>query len=82
MLKYRGIHEKGSGDVVSDFCYAIYNIYLSLCTWTAETTSPEPFSWNPLYNNAIKKTIKFPKGSRKKSSSTNGQAIKEKKTFF
>ena len=29
---YRGIPEKGSGDVVSSFCYTIYNnIYLSLC---------------------------------------------------
>ena len=41
---YRGIHEKGSGDVVSAICYTIYTIYLSLCTPTAETTSPETFS--------------------------------------
>ena len=37
---YRGIHEKGSGDVVSA---VIYTIYLSLSTQTAETTSPESF---------------------------------------
>ena len=35
----RGIHEKGSGDVVSAVCYTIYSIYLSLCIQTAETTS-------------------------------------------
>ena len=40
----RGIHEKGSGDVVSAIFYTTYNIYLSLFTQTAETTSPEPFS--------------------------------------
>ena len=38
---YRGIHEKGSGNVVSAVCYTIY---IFLCTQTAETTSPEPFS--------------------------------------
>ena len=27
----------------------IYTIYLSLCTQTAMTTSPEPFLWIPLY---------------------------------
>ena len=42
--KYRGIHEKGSGVVVSAVCYTIYTIYLSLCTKTAETTSLEPIS--------------------------------------
>ena len=47
-LEYRGIHERGSGDVVSAVCYTIQPIYLSLCTQTAETTSPEP-SWIPLY---------------------------------
>ena len=36
---YRGIREKGSGDVVSAVCYTIYTIYLSLCT----QTSPDPF---------------------------------------
>ena len=46
---YRGIHEKGSDDVVSAVCCTIYNIYLSLCTQTADTTSSEPFSWIPLY---------------------------------
>ena len=40
----RGIHEKGSGDVVSAVCYTIYTIYLSLCTQKAETISPKPFS--------------------------------------
>ena len=29
--------------------YSIYTIYISLCTQTAETTSPEPFSRIPLY---------------------------------
>ena len=29
---YRGIHKKGSGDVVSAVCYTIYITYLSLCT--------------------------------------------------
>ena len=29
-------------------CYSLYNIYISLCTQTAETTSPEPLSWIPL----------------------------------
>ena len=47
------IHEKlqvqgnlqGSGDVVSAVCYTIYiyYLYISLCTQTAETTSPVPF---------------------------------------
>ena len=37
---YRGIHDKGSGDVVSVLCYTIY---LSLCTKTAEMKSPDPF---------------------------------------
>ena len=40
-LKYRDIHEKGSEDVASAVSYTIY---LSLCTHTAETTSPEHFS--------------------------------------
>ena len=31
----RGIHEKGSGDVVSAVCYTIYTTYLSLCTQTS-----------------------------------------------
>ena len=44
MLIYRGIHEKGSDDVVSAICYTKYTIYLSLCTQTAETASPDPFS--------------------------------------
>ena len=48
---YEGIHEKGSGDVVSTACYTIYTIYIFLCTQTAETTYPEPFSWIPLYQN-------------------------------
>ena len=39
LIGYRGIHEKGSGDVVAAVCYTVYTIYLSLCT-----TSPEPFS--------------------------------------
>ena len=43
-FRYRGIHEKSSGDVVSAVCYTICAIYLSLFTQTAETTSPEPFS--------------------------------------
>ena len=33
-FRHRGIHEKGSGDVVSAVCYTIY---LPLCTQTAET---------------------------------------------
>ena len=41
---YRGIHEKGSDDVVSAVCGSVYFIYLALCTQTAETTSSEPFS--------------------------------------
>ena len=48
-LWYRGIHKNGLGDVVSDVCYILYTIYLSLCTQTVETTSPEPFSSIPLY---------------------------------
>ena len=44
--RYRGIHEKGLGVIVSAVCYTIYTIYLSLCS-TAETTSPEPFSEFP-----------------------------------
>ena len=48
---YRGIHEKGSRDVVSAVCHNIYTIFLSLCTQTAATTFPEPFSWIPLYMN-------------------------------
>ena len=39
LYNYRGIREKGSGDVVSAVCYTIYTINLSLCTQTAETTS-------------------------------------------
>ena len=39
-----GIHEKGSGDVVSAVCNTLYTIYPSLCTQTAETTSPESFA--------------------------------------
>ena len=46
---YRGIREKGSGDVISSVCDTIYTIYLSLCKQKAETTSPDPFSWIPLY---------------------------------
>ena len=45
--KYRGIHEKGSGDVVSVVSYTINTIYIlsiPLLAQTAETTSPEPFS--------------------------------------
>ena len=49
IVTYRGIHEKGSEDVVSAVCYIIYTIYLSICTQTDETTSPEPFSRIPLY---------------------------------
>ena len=37
--------------VVSAVCYTIYTIYISICTQTAETTSPEPFSRIPLYIN-------------------------------
>ena len=46
-INLQGIHKKGlwvTGDVVSAVCYTIYTIYLSLCTKTAETRSPEPFS--------------------------------------
>ena len=43
---YRGIREKGSNDVVSVACY---DIYLSLCTQTAWTTSSEPFSHFTLF---------------------------------
>ena len=46
---FRGIPEKGSGDVVSAVCYTIHTIYLSLCTQTAETKSPESFSRIALY---------------------------------
>ena len=46
----RGIHEKGSRDVVSSVYYTKYTIYLSLCTQTAETTSPEPFSLVPVFS--------------------------------
>ena len=46
--RYRGICEKGSGDVVSAE-YIIYTIYLSLCTQTAKMISPEPFSRIPPY---------------------------------
>ena len=52
-LSYKGIQEKGSGDVFSAVCYTIYTIYLSLCTHTAETTTPEPFfvkSHVPVYS--------------------------------
>ena len=35
-------------DVVLAVCYTVHIIYISLCTQTAETTSPEPFSWIPL----------------------------------
>ena len=42
-LRYRGIHEKGSGDVVSAVCYTRYTIYPSFCTQTAETSPSEPF---------------------------------------
>ena len=45
---YRGIHVKGSGDVVSAVCSTIIIIYPSLGTQTAETTSPKPFSCIPL----------------------------------
>ena len=31
-------------------CYTVCKIYLSLCTQTAETTSPEPISRIPLYH--------------------------------
>ena len=41
VIFYRGIHEKGLGDVVTAVCYTIY---LSLGPQTAEETSPEPFS--------------------------------------
>ena len=47
--KYRGIHKNDSRYVVSAVCITIYTIYISLCTQTAETTSPEPFSRIPLY---------------------------------
>ena len=46
------IHEKGTSDVVSAVCYAIYIIYLSLRTQTAETTNPEPFReflWSSIF---------------------------------
>ena len=46
---YRGIHEKGSGDIVLAVCFTICTIYLSPCTQIADTTSSEPFSWVPLY---------------------------------
>ena len=53
-LSTGGIHEKGSWDVVSAVCYTIETIYLSLCTQTAETASPEPFSINsPVYDNFL-----------------------------
>ena len=42
-----GVHDPGEEEVVSAICYTIYTIYLSLCTQTAETTSPETFSWIP-----------------------------------
>ena len=45
LLTYRGIHEKGSGDVVSAVCNTIYAVNLSLCTQTPS----EHFSWIPLY---------------------------------
>ena len=48
-MSYRGIPEKGSGDVVSAVRYTVYTIYLYRCIRTAETTSPEPFSWIPPY---------------------------------
>ena len=48
-MSYRGIPEKGSGDVVSAVCYTVYTIYLYRCIRTAETASPEPFSWIPPY---------------------------------
>ena len=42
-ILYRGVREKGSGDVVSAVCYTIFAIYLLLCTQTDETSSPETF---------------------------------------
>jgi len=54
MYKYRGIHEKKSSEkVFSAVCYTIYTIYLSICTQTAETISPKPFSGIPLYVNVV-----------------------------
>ena len=45
----QGNSRKGSGDVVSAVCYIMYTIYQSLCTQTADSTSPEPFSQIPLW---------------------------------
>ena len=49
-FSYRGIHEMGLGDV-SQLLVTLYTqfMYLSLCTQTAKTTSPETFSQIPLY---------------------------------
>ena len=46
LITFRGM---GFGRCRLFITYTIYTIYLSLCTQTAETTSPEPFSWIPLY---------------------------------
>ena len=45
-----GIHGKGSGDVVSAVCYAIYTIYLFLRTQTADI-SRNLFVNSPVHNN-------------------------------
>ena len=49
--RYKEIHEKDSGGVVSVVCYTIYTVYLLLYTQAARTTPPEPFSWIALYIN-------------------------------
>ena len=44
LLSYRGILEKGSDDIRSAVCYAIYAIYLFLWTQTAAPISSKPIS--------------------------------------
>ena len=61
LTKYRGIHEEGSGDVVSAVCYTIYTIYLTLCAQTAETTSPEPFREFPCILSILNSDISLQK---------------------
>ena len=47
MFNYREIHEKGPGNTV---CVQRERYIVYIVLQTAETTSPEPFSWIPLYD--------------------------------
>ena len=43
-ILYRGLHKKGSGDVVSAVCVQRNRLIVYIVEHTAETSSPDPFS--------------------------------------